>query len=130
MTILAHGVDLVEIPRIQRMLQEHGDRFVERCFCPGERHYADAGGSRRAERYSARFACKEAVLKALGTGWRSGISWCDIEVIREASGRPGLFLSGRCLQIAVEMRIRHWHVSLSHTSNLAVASVIGVGDQD
>ena len=109
------------------MLQEHGTRFVQRCFTEAEREYAESGPRRRAERYAVRFACKEAVLKALGTGWRSGITWRDVEVRREPSGQPKLALSGRCADLAAELGIVEWHVTLSHTSTNALASVIGSG---
>ena len=127
MPVIAHGLDLVEIARIEAMLDEHGGRFVQRCFTEGEQRYADAAERRRPERYAARFACKEAVLKALGTGWRDGISWCDIDIGREPSGRPTLRLTGRCAQIAAAQGITQWHVSLSHTDDLAIASVIASG---
>lgn len=124
MNVIAHGVDLVEIPRIEAMLAEHGARFTDRCFTEGERAYAEAGARARAERYAARFACKEAVLKALGTGWGPGISWRHVEVRRAPSGRPEVRLSGRCAELADELGIGCWHVSLSHTRRTAMASVI------
>lgn len=127
MRVLAHGIDLVEIARIAEMLKEHGERFVDRCFTDAERLFADAARGRQPERYAARFACKEAVLKALGTGWRDGIRWRDIEVDRRPSGEPRLVLRGRCAELAEQMQIRRWLVSLSHTSHSAVASVIGCG---
>jgi len=141
MTVLAHGVDLVAIDRIAEMLDRHGAAFAERCFTGRERAYADAGRRRRAERYAARFACKEAVLKALGTGWRDGIRWTDIEVVNEPSGRPVVRLSGRCLELAVGLGIDRWHVSLSHAgpasrsaregdrAGFALASVVASGGE-
>jgi len=125
--VIQHGIDIVEIRRIERILDQHGERFPQRCFTDDERAYGDAGGRRRAERYAARFATKEATLKALGTGWRSGISWLDIEVVREPSGRPLLRLSGRCAELAEQAGLRHWRLSLSHTDRVAVASVIAYG---
>ena len=125
--IIAHGIDVVEIPRIAAMLDQHGERFVRRCFTDREQVYADAGRGRRPERYAVRFACKEAVLKALGTGWRNGISWTDIEVERQPSGQPRLQLCGRCAEVAARMRIVEWHVSLTHSGTSALASVLGCG---
>jgi len=133
--IVGHGVDLVEIDRIAALLERHGDQFKRRCFTDGEQAYADAGRKRRAERYAARFACKEAVLKALGTGWRDGIGWTDIAVVNEPSGRPLLRLSGRCLEIARALGADRWVVSLSHagparngtSGGYAMASVIAIG---
>jgi holo-[acyl-carrier protein] synthase len=124
MAIIGHGIDVVEVARIERMLREHGDRFVTRCFTVAERSYADRAARRRAEHYAARFACKEAVLKAMGTGWRDGIEWTDIEVVREGSGQPRVRLSGRAAEIADELGITRWHVSLSHINELAMASAI------
>ncbi len=127
MRIIGHGIDIVEVARIATMLEAHGERFVTRCFTRAEADYAEAAHRRRAERYAARFACKEAVLKALGTGWRDGIAWRQIEVRRAPSGRPSLVLTGRCAEIADDLGIVQWHVSLSHTDTNAIASVLGCG---
>ncbi|MCI0362433.1 MAG: holo-ACP synthase [Phycisphaerales bacterium] len=130
MQIIAHGIDAVEISRIESMLNQHGQRFIDRCFTRAEQSYAECGpaeSKRQAERYAARFAVKEAVLKALGTGWRDGIAWTDIEVIREPSGRPAVRLHNRCAELAGQLRIGQWHLSLTHTQTLAIASVIGCG---
>ncbi|HVZ94764.1 MAG TPA: holo-ACP synthase [Phycisphaerales bacterium] len=127
MNALAHGIDLVEVARIARMLEEHGERFEKRCFTGGELAYARA--SRRVhEHLAARFAAKEAVLKALGTGLRGGIEWTDIEVEHAAGGAPAIRLHGEAAKIAAGLGIRRWLVSLSHTDKLAIASVIAVGD--
>lgn len=122
--IIAHGVDIVDIARIAAMLEEHGERFTHRCFTEIERAYADDGKKRRTERYAARFAAKEAVFKALGTGWRDGLAWTDIEVRRHPSGQPQLHLSGPVATLAAEQHIARWLLSLSHTETLAIASVI------
>ena len=127
MPIVGHGVDLVEVARIAALLDEHGPRFVRRCFTEAEQAYAESGRRRRAERYAARFAGKEAVLKALGTGWRQGIAWRDIEVRRQPSGRPTLALTGGGAERADRLGIDHWHLSLSHAGGYAVASVIAWG---
>lgn len=127
MNVIAHGIDLVETARIAEMLDEHGGRFVERCFTARERAYADDGARRRAERYAARFAAKEAVLKAIGTGWRDGISWHDVEVKRSTMGEPSIALTGRCAEVASERGIVDWRLSLSHTDLYAIASVIALG---
>ncbi|TVQ50872.1 MAG: holo-[acyl-carrier-protein] synthase [Phycisphaerales bacterium] len=127
MEILGHGVDLVEIARIERLLEEHGDRFIARCFTEGERAYAEAGGGRRTERYAVRFAGKEAVLKVIGTGWAQGTKWTEISFAHEPGGRPTVEVSGTCADMAAARGITQWQVSFSHTSTLAIASVIGVG---
>ncbi len=127
MRIIGHGVDLVEIARIERMLEDHGDRFVERCFTSGERAYADASPAVRGERYAARFAAKEAVLKALGTGLRDGIEWVDIDVVRDAAGAPSVALTGRAVEVARARGIEAWAISLSHAGGMAMASVVATG---
>jgi holo-[acyl-carrier protein] synthase len=127
MRIIGHGVDLVEIARIERMLDDHGDRFSARCFTEEERAYAEASAAVRGERYAARFAAKEAVLKALGTGLRDGIEWTDIEVRRSAAGAPCVELTGRAADIARSLGIGSWSLSLSHAGGMAMASVIATG---
>ncbi len=128
MRIAGHGIDIVEVARVGRMLSEHGERFLSRCFTAGERD-AGAGSRREAEHLAARFAAKEAALKALGTGLTRGISWTEIEVVRDAGGRPGLAVAGRAAAVAAEQGITGWHVSLSHTETHAIASVIAVADE-
>lgn len=126
--IRGYGVDVVEIDRIASLLARHEDRFVSRCFTASEAAYAAAGGARRVERLAVRFAAKEAVFKALGTGWRSGLAWTEIEVTRDALGKPGLRLSGACAERAVAIGVRAWHLSLSHTRRIAYAGAIGEGE--
>ncbi|MSQ91302.1 MAG: holo-[acyl-carrier-protein] synthase [Phycisphaerales bacterium] len=122
----AHGIDLVDVERIERMLAEHGERFLERVFTPSEQAYAQSGGARRADRLAARFAAKEAIFKAIGTGLRSGMSWTEIEVRVLPSGAPAIALSGRVAEVAEEQGISGWLVSLSHAGGFAFASVIGL----
>jgi holo-[acyl-carrier protein] synthase len=130
MWVVGHGVDLVDVARLARSIEEQGDRFLERVFTPGERSYAERGGKRRMERYAARFAAKEGAFKAVGTGWRDGISWTDLEVVLLPSGEPTLSVGGALARVAAE-RCREaggaepvWRVSLSHTETTAMASVI------
>lgn len=123
MPIIGHGIDVVEIARISDMLDRHADRFLDRCFTPGEQAYA-ADRKRRAEHLAGRFAAKEAAMKAIGTGWRSGIAWTDIETIIEPSGAPRLVVHARVNEIATDLGVKRWHVSISHTDTLATASVI------
>ncbi len=124
MAIAGHGIDMVERARVAALLERHGERFLERCFTPAERAYADANPRRRAEHLAARFGAKEAVLKALGTGWRAGIAWTDVEVTREPTGAPAIRLSGEASRVAARLGIHRWHVSLTHTREHAVASAI------
>jgi holo-[acyl-carrier protein] synthase len=124
--IIGHGVDIVETSRIERLLGDHPERFLERVFTSGEQADSDSD-KRRLEHLAARFAAKEAALKALGTGWAQGIGWTDIEVVRADNGKPTLSITGRAEEIATELGITSWHVSLSHISTHAIASVIAEG---
>lgn len=126
--VIAHGVDLVDVSRIRRSLEEHGERFIERCFTQAEGDYCrSARPPRDAERFAARFAAKEAALKALGTGWADGIAWTDVEVVLAPRGAPSIRLRGKALEIAGNHGIAELLVSLSHTPTQAMASVIAVG---
>jgi len=127
MNIVAHGIDLVECDRIEEMLQRHGRRFLDRVFTPAEQKYS-LRARYRAEHLAGRFAVKEAVLKVIGTGWASGASWTDIETVRDAVGKPQVNLSGRVAERASSMGIRRIHVSITHTRNLAVASVVATDE--
>jgi holo-[acyl-carrier protein] synthase len=126
MPILGHGIDIVETTRVQRMVEEHGQRFLDRVFTPAEQAYCAANPKRYYEHLAGRFAAKEAVLKVLGTGWRGGIAWTDVEVLKEPSGQPRIRLSGECERIAQRVGITRWHVSLSHIETHATASAIGM----
>ncbi len=127
MQIKGHGIDLVEVTRIAKMLANHEDRFRDRLFTAAEQAYCESSPKRRAEHYAARFAAKEAVLKAIGTGWRDGIAWTDIEILRAPSGKPSIILTGRAAAIALEQGISSWHVSMTHTGTHAEASAIAEG---
>jgi holo-[acyl-carrier protein] synthase len=127
MNIIGHGIDLVEIDRIERMREEHGQAFLDRCFTSGEQAYAESAPRVRAERYAARFAAKEAILKAFGTGLREGIAWTDMDVTRNDLGAPSIRLAGEAAVLAARMGITEWRISLTHTADLAMASVIAVG---
>ncbi len=127
MRIIGHGIDLVEIDRIRAALERHGDRFTKRLFTAGEQ--AQAGtGPLRVQFLAGRFAAKEAVMKALGTGWARGISWADIDVHRLPSGKPEILLSGKCRDIADGLGVGGWEVSITHTDTHAAASVVAVAD--
>ena len=126
MAIIGHGIDAVDVARIEAMLDRHSERFVERCFTAGERAYAESS-KRRVEHYAARFAAKEAILKCIGTGWSQGVAWTDAEVVREPSGRPTVALHGVAARIASEQGITRWSLSLTHTASMAFASAIAEG---
>jgi holo-[acyl-carrier protein] synthase len=129
MPIVGHGIDIVETSRIKTLVEEHGQRFLDRCFTRDEQAYCAKNPKRYFEHLAGRFAAKEAVLKVLGTGWRGGIAWTDIEVLKEESGQPKIGLSGECARIATELGIARWHVSISHIETHATASAIGLVPQ-
>ncbi len=129
MSIVGLGVDITPVSRIREMVEHHGDRFLERCFTPGERAYCDTQARRRFECLAARFAAKEAALKALGTGWRSGIAWTDVEVVHQPSGAPSLNVTGEAGAIAQTRSMTAWMVSISHTAEYAVASVLALREE-
>jgi holo-[acyl-carrier protein] synthase len=126
MPILGHGIDIVETARIKNLVDEHGQRFLDRCFTVAEQEYCAKSPKRYFEHLAGRFAAKEAVLKVLGTGWRGKIAWTDIEVVKEESGQPKIALTGECARIAEELGIARWHVSISHIETHATASAIGL----
>ncbi len=130
MRIVGHGIDIVETARIARMLQEHGERFLSRCFTEAERHYAQGEGKRRqVEHLAGRFAAKEAIFKVLGTGWSGGVAWHEAEVVRQAGGAPAVVLHGRTAEVAAGLGITQWLISISHIQTHATASAIGVDDE-
>ena len=119
---------MVEVDRIRKSRENHGDHFLEKVFTEEEREYC-LGMSDPDPHLAARFAAKEAVLKALGTGLRDGIDWKDITVTRNDLGAPGVVLVGRAAEIAAELGISGWRISLSHAGGFAMASVMALGDQ-
>lgn len=121
--IVAIGIDLVEIARIEEVFARQGDRFRARVFTEGEIAYSERRASKFAS-YAARFAAKEAAMKALGTGWSQGVGWLDVEVVNEPSGAPALQLHGRALERMRELGGIRAHLSLTHSGNLAIAEVL------
>ena len=117
--MLTTGVDIIEISRVRLVLERYGRRFLERVYTPGEIAYC----RERAPNLAARFAAKEATMKALGTGVR-GVGWKDIEVVRHESGAPAIKLHGRCKQRAQRLGVQEIAISLSHSREYAVASVV------
>ena len=128
MTIISHGIDLVECKRIKQMLDRHEQRFLDRVYTAIEQQYCRSH-KLRVERLAGRFAVKEAVLKVLGTGWRDGIAWTDIETRNDPAGKPLVSLTGRAKALADKMGIDQISVSVTHTSELAMASVIALDKQ-
>jgi holo-[acyl-carrier protein] synthase len=127
--ILAHGIDLVDFPRIEQMIERHGERFLDRVFTAAEQAYARASRN-SVEKYAGRFAAKEAVLKLVGTGWRGKIAWTDIEVTNNAAGQPEVTLSGEVKEIAGRLGIRQISLSITHTANFAIASAVALAQPD
>ena len=124
MQILGTGVDLCEVDRIVKAIESsHGKRLVERVYTPRESAYAWSKAN-KYERFAARFAAKEAGMKALGTGWRGGIGWQDLEVVNLPSGRPTLKLHGQAAERAEKMGVKNISLSLTHTASMAMAMVI------
>ncbi len=120
--ILGIGLDLVEVERLEAAMARHGERFLARVFTAAERAYCESY-ARPGERYAARFAAKEAAMKALGTGWH-GVGWREFEVWREISGPPRLKLHGLAQALALSQGMVSWHLSLTHTHHYAIAQVI------
>ncbi len=121
--IISVGIDIIEVRRVQEVLLRT-PRFVERVYTERERAYCDSRGAVAAQHYAARFAAKEAALKALQTGWIGGIAWQDIEVGALPSGAPRLIFSGRVLELYNQSGARAAHLSISHTTEHAIAQVV------
>ena len=127
MSILGHGIDLVECSRIAGILENHRKRFLDRVLTQPEQE--------RAQQFrdsipfiAGRWAAKEAILKMIGTGWRGRIAWTDMEILPDALGKPSVTLTGETLRIANEKGITRILLSITHTQHQASASAIGVGD--
>jgi holo-[acyl-carrier protein] synthase len=122
--IVGSGVDLCEVARVKKALEaDHGQRFKERVYTAAEIAYSERRAN-RYERFAARFAAKEAGMKALGTGWRGGVTWHDFEVANLPSGKPVLKLHGKAAEIAEKLGVRNVALSLTHTSLQSMAIVI------
>lgn len=124
---LLQGIDIVEIARIERLLFDHGERFLARVYTPAERIYCIRSRT-PAIRLAGRFAAKEALLKMLGTGWRGGIAWSDMEILSDPLGKPHVGLYGACALRAGELGLSRFEVSISHAGGFAVAAAIGTGE--
>ena len=121
--IVGTGIDIAEVARIRQSIERFGLRFLERIFTAGEIGYFDSKAN-RFERYAARFAAKEAAMKALGTGWNHGVRWRDCEVARLPGGRPTMQFHGKAAEFAAKLGARNAALSLSHTQEQAIAQVI------
>lgn len=121
--IVGSGVDLCEVDRIKKAIERHGRRFIDRIYTSREIAYCDPKAN-RFERYAARFAAKEAGMKAIGTGFRKGVTWQDFEVGHLPGGRPTLYFHGKAAEFAKALRVRNVALSITHTSVQAMALVI------
>ncbi|MBV8774292.1 MAG: holo-ACP synthase [Deltaproteobacteria bacterium] len=126
MGIVGTGVDIIEVDRVKRALtrQLTGKRFQQRVFTGNEIAYCESGGRPRFQSYAARFAAKEAVMKALGTGWNRHVGWGEIEVVRQRGHAPTIMLHGKAAEFARNYNIARFHLTLSHTAMFAIAYVI------
>lgn len=125
MNVIAHGVDLTELARIEKIWGAHGDRFLERIYTSSERDYCLAC-KQPLPRLAGRFAAKEAVLKVLGTGLRGGLEWTLIETLPDGYGKPIVTLQGAAAQLAAEQGIDTILMSISHSGDYAIASALGL----
>lgn len=121
--IVSIGIDIVEVYRIGETIQRT-PRFVERVFTARERAYCDGKGAAAAQSYAARFAAKEAFLKALKTGWRGKITWHDMEILNDRQGVPALEIKGEARSLLENLGANKIHLSISHTTDHAVAQVV------
>ena len=131
-TIAGTGIDIIEVERVERALNRPltGERFRARVFTPAEVEYCESRGLPRYQSYAARFAAKEAVMKAMGTGWNRNVGWSEIEVVRERGKAPTIVLSGKAAAYAQRKNIARFHLSITHTREQAVAHVIAEGAAD
>ncbi|HWY03052.1 MAG TPA: holo-[acyl-carrier-protein] synthase [Candidatus Acidoferrum sp.] len=121
--IVGTGIDIAEVPRIRQSIERFGQRFLQRVFTAGEIRYCDSKAN-RFERYAARFAAKEAAMKALGTGWNHGVRWRDCEVARMPGGRPTMAFHGTAGEFAAKLGVKNVALSITHTAEQAMAQVI------
>ena len=127
MSVIGHRIDLVECERIERILKQHRERFLARILTPLERCYCERMKN-PVPHIAGRFAAKEAILKAIGTGWRGQIAWTDIEIENDPAGQPHVSLSGHTREVAEGLGISRIALSITHTAQHAAASAIGLSD--
>jgi holo-[acyl-carrier protein] synthase len=127
MKIIGHGIDVERVARIKEEVDSPTKKWVERVYSPDEREQAD-GPPMHYRHYAGRFAAKEAVVKALGTGFAGDITWSGIEILRQESGAPYVRLSGAVLALAESLGITRWFISISHCGETTMASAIAVAD--
>ncbi len=126
MSVVGIGTDIVECLRVAQMIERHGEHFLTRVYTPHEIEYCSARKA-ATQHYAGRFAAKEAVLKALGTGWARGVQWTDIEVRNELGGQPKIALSGGTREVCEKLGIAEILISISHCRTHATAYALAVG---
>ena len=124
--LIGIGTDIMECLRIARMIERHGELFINRVYTPEEIKYCQSR-KQATQHFTGRWAAKEAILKALGTGWRRGITWCDVEVRNEPGGRPVVAVRGGAKEVVEQLGIAEILVSISHCRSYATATAIAVG---
>lgn len=128
MSVVAHGIDLIGCARVREVMARHGDRFMARVLTEREIEYVN-GKRDPVPHVAGRFAAKEAILKALGTGWRGKVSWKDMEIANDPAGQPMVTLSGECANRAEKLRVKRILISITHTREFAQASAIALSCQ-
>lgn len=118
------GIDIIEVKRIEKQVGNEASAFIKKIFTSQEIDYCESKIKNKAQNYAVRFAAKEAFFKALGTGWRDGLSWQDVEITNDELGKPNILVTGKSQTIIQEKNIKHIHVSLSHIKEIAIAVVI------
>ncbi|MCC6509705.1 MAG: holo-ACP synthase [Pirellulaceae bacterium] len=126
--VVGIGTDIIECERIARMLEKHGEVFLTRVYTLAEIDYC-TGRKAAVQHYAGRWGAKEAVLKALGTGWAHGIQWTDVEVVNQQGGKPIIVLAGKALEISAQLGIREIMISISHCQSYAVAYATAIGGE-
>ena len=121
--IVGLGIDIAEVGRVKAAIERYGETFLRRVYTAKEREYCERFKN-KYERYAGRFAAKEAVMKALGTGWSRGVRWVDVEVVREKAGRPTIMLVGEAAKVAERLGVKHISLSITHTADQAFAQAI------
>ena len=121
--IVGTGVDLAEVSRIKASIERYGEKFIRRIYTPAEIAYVERKAN-KFQRYAARFAAKEAGMKAIGTGWRRGVTWQDFEVANLPSGKPTLRLHGVAAKFAEKLGVKNISLSITHTAELGMAHLI------
>jgi holo-[acyl-carrier protein] synthase len=129
MQVLGIGTDIVECLRIAQVIERHGEQFINRVFTPHEIEYCSSRAA-ATQHYAGRWAAKEAVMKALGTGWVRGVNWTDIEIRNENGGRPAVSFRGSVRDLVESLGISEMHISISHCRTHATAYALATGDDE